>query len=74
MTVEEAMEDKDTGIIIPYHATANYVEIDNTAPIFDPRFLSNPTTTTDWKHLKYGMDTCCVNAIVQDHKLMAARR
>ena len=55
MTVEEATEEKDTSVIIPYHTTEKYVEINDTAPTFNPMFLPTPTATTDRPNLKDGM-------------------
>ena len=74
MKVEEATEEKYTGVVISYHATANYVEIDDTAPTFDPMFLPTPTTTTNRPNLKDGMAAWCVVAIVQDQDLMVELR
>ena len=74
MTVEEATKEKNTGVIIPYHTTANYVDINNAVPTFDPRFLPTPSATTNQPNLKDSMAVCCVDAIVQDQGLMVARR
>ena len=72
MTVEEAREEKDIGVIILYHATANYAEIDDITPTFDPRFLPTPIATTDKPNLKDDMAAWCVDTIIQDQDLMAA--
>ena len=74
MIVEEATKEKDTGVIVPYHATANYDDINNTVPTSDPRFLLTSSATIDRPSLKDIMAACCVDTIVQYQDLMVARR
>jgi len=42
-TVRQHREENSRGIIIPYHSTQNFVEINENEPTLDPRYITPPS-------------------------------
>ena len=67
MTNDQKANKLQSGIVIPYHYTTNYVEIDDSAPTLDTKFITlSPPTIAYKPNLQNGMAAWCVNAIVQN--------
>ena len=64
----------DRGIIILYHKTENYVEIDDKEPSLDPQFIEPPKSSDTRPNLSSGMAAYCLDTIVQHQDLMDARK
>ena len=60
------------GIIIPYHKTDNYIEIDDKEPTLDPQYMQPPNLFDTHLNLSSGMDAYCLDTIVQHQDLMDA--
>ena len=72
MTKLEIETEKESGILIPYTLTGNYVELDESLPTVDVQFLSQNITPSK-PNLKGGMAAWCLDAIVRNDDLMASR-
>ena len=72
MTKLEIESEKESGILIPYTLTGNYVTIDELLPTLDLQYLSQTTTPTK-PNLKGGMAAWCLDAIVRNYDLMVSR-
>ena len=73
MTDKEQREESTNGVVIPYHATANFVEIAENSPTLDPQYLPPPPQPSTPPNLQSGMAAYCLDAIVQNQDLMNAR-
>ena len=73
MTKNEQRDETGNGVIIPYHATDNFVEIADNEPTLDLQYLPPPPQPSTRPNLKSGMSAYCLDAIVQNQDLMDAR-
>ena len=73
MTENEQRDETGNGVIIPYHATDNFVEIADNKPTLDLQYLPPPPQPSTRPNLQSGMSTYCLDAIVQNQDLMDAR-
>ena len=73
MTDNEKRDETGNGVIIPYHATENFVEIAENEPTLDVQYLPPPPQPSTRPNLQSGMSAYCLDAIVQNQDLMDAR-
>ena len=73
MTVNEQRDERTNGVIVPYHATDNFVEIADNEPTLDLQYLPLPPLPASRPNLQSGMSAFCLDAIVQNQDLMDAR-
>ena len=65
MTKLEIETEKESGILIPYTLTGNYVELDESLPTVDVQYFSQNITPSG-PNLKGGMAAWCLDAIVRN--------
>ena len=73
MTEKEKSDEGTNGIIIPYHETNSFFEIDDDLPTLDVKYLPSPPPPLTKPNLSGGMAAYCLDAIVQNQDLMDAR-
>ena len=73
MTNIEQKDEADTSMILPNHATRNFVEIDDATPTLDPLYLLPPPQPSSRPNLQSGMSTYCLDMIFQNQDIMDVR-
>ena len=73
MTYREQKDEADTNMILPYYATRNFFEINDTTPTLEPMYLLPPLQPLSRTNLQSVISAYRLDAIFQTQDLMDVR-